>query len=107
MLEHALQHIKVGLDRDLGEEVTADERHALVHAMGLQELLGADDGLGQVEQDAVHLGMRFQDRGEQSAVTAADVGDAADAGEIQRRDDGARPGEGLAGEIGGEGVAAA
>ena len=33
MLEHALQHIEVGLDGDLGEEIAADEGYALEHAM--------------------------------------------------------------------------
>ena len=33
MLEHALQHIEVSLDGDLGDEVAADEGYALEHAM--------------------------------------------------------------------------
>ena len=51
--------------------------------------------------------MRLKDRGKQPAVTAADIGDAADTGEIQRLHDRAGPREGLAREIGGEDVAAA
>jgi hypothetical protein len=75
--------------------------------MGLQKLLGADNGLGKVEEYAVHAGMRFEDSGEQPAMTSADVGDAADAGEIQCLYDRAGLGEGLAREISGEDVAAA
>ena len=51
--------------------------------------------------------MRLKDRGKQPAVAAADVGDAVDAGEIQRLDDRAGPREGLAREIGGEDIATA
>ena len=51
--------------------------------------------------------MRLKDRGKQPAVTAADVNDAVDAGEIQRLYDRAGVGEGLACEIGGEDIAAA
>ena len=47
MLEHALQHIEVSLDGNLGEEVAADEGYAIEHAMGLQKPIGADNGLGR------------------------------------------------------------
>src|SRR5262245_49830593 len=75
--------------------------------MKLQEFLGADDGLGQVEEDASHVGMRLKDGGEQPAMTAADVCNAADAREIQHLQDRAGVAEGLARDISGEDAAAA
>ena len=76
------QEVGVGLDRDRGEEVAADDLAPARQPGGLQVPPGPLDDVGEVEEDAPHLGIPAQDADQVRAVAAADVGQDVDARQV-------------------------
>ena len=76
LLQHAVQQIEIGLNRDRGEDIAGNEFHAPGDPKRLEEGPRGLDGVRAVEQHRFEPRMGAEQGGEQPAIAAADIGEA-------------------------------
>ncbi len=76
LLQHAVQQIEIGLNRDRGEDIAGNEFHAPGDPKRLEEGPRGLDDVRAVEQHRFELRMGAEQGGEQPAIAAAEIGEA-------------------------------